>query len=281
MTENNGKVWLITGCSSGFGRSLTNAALKQGDRVIATARQPEQLQHFIEQYPDTAKTIALDVTDKNQVKTAVEFAKETFGRIDVLVNNAGYALVAALEETSDEQMRQNFETNLFGTVNTIQAVLPIMREQKAGVIVNMSAIAGFVNKVGFSIYGATKFAIEGVSEALRGEVGPLGIKVIMVEPGPFKTDFVNRSLVKVEPQIKDYAKTCGKFIRVLENMEGKQPGDPDKAAEAIIKAVESKKPPLRLVLGKYAYKTFRQKIKSLTMELDAWEETAANTDFES
>lgn len=201
MSSNNKKVWLITGSSSGFGRALAEAVLKHGVseapakqvRLVATARKPEQLNDLVNQYPETVKAVRLDITNKTAVKAAVDATLEAFGRIDVLVNNAGYGLIGALEEVSDEQIWRNFDTNLFGAINMIRAVLPIMRQQKSGHIVNMSAIAGFSNEVGFSIYGGAKFALEGVSEALHGELAPLGIKVTIVEPGPFRTDFIGRS----------------------------------------------------------------------------------------
>ncbi len=281
MSNKNTKVWLITGSSSGFGRNLAQAVLKKGDRLIATARKPEQLQDLVNQYPDTAKAVSLDVTNPVQVKAAVDEAVKAFGQIDVLVNNAGYGLIGALEEVSDEQIRRNFDTNLFGAINTIRAILPIMREQKSGHIINMSAIAGFSNELGFSIYGGAKFALEGVSEAVHGEVAPLGIKVTIVEPGPFRTDFIGRSLDRAASSMDAYKPTVGKFLEFLEKIEGTQPGDPEKAALALIKVVESENPPLRLVLGKYAYSKFRNKIASLTAELDAWEAVAANTDFEN
>ena len=280
MNNNNSKVWLITGSSTGFGRTLAEAVLKQGDRLIATARKPEQLEDLTAQYPQAAIALRLDVTDKDEIKTTLEKAMAKFGRIDVLVNNAGYGLIGALEEVSDAQIQRNFDTNLFGAIDLIRAVLPVMREQKSGHIINMSAIAGFTNELGFSIYGGAKFALEGVSEALQGEVAPLGIQVTIVEPGPFRTDFIGRSLDRVQDQIEAYQGTVGKFLNFLNNIEGKQPGDPQKAAEAIIKVVNSPNPPLRLVLGKYAYSKFRQKIESLTAELNTWEEVAANTDFE-
>ncbi len=275
------KVWLITGSSTGFGRSLTEAVLKHGDCVIATARKPEQLQDFVERYPETVKAVRLDVTNLTEVKAAIDTAVSTFGRVDVLVNNAGYGLVGALEEYGEDQMRQNFETNFFGAVNMIRAVLPVLRSQGQGHILNMSAIAGFTNELGFSIYGAAKFALEGMSEAVSGEVGPLGIRVTIVEPGPFRTDFIGRSLVRAEHTIDAYNETSGKFIQFLDQIEGSQPGDPDKAAQVLIHVVESDHPPLRLVLGQYAYRKFQQKIQSLTHELDEWEAIAANTDFET
>ncbi|UBF30047.1 SDR family NAD(P)-dependent oxidoreductase (plasmid) [Kovacikia minuta CCNUW1] len=274
------KIWLITGSSTGFGRSLTEAVLKHGDTVIATARKPEQLEELIQHYPDTIKTVRLDVTQIQEVHDAVNAAIAAFGRIDVLVNNAGYGLIGALEEVSDEQIQRNFDTNLFGAIHMMRAVLPVMRQQGSGHIVNMSAIAGFSNELGFSIYGGAKFALEGVSEAVHGEAAPFGIKVTIVEPGPFRTDFIGRSLVQAEHQMEEYQPTVGKFLHFLSTIEGKQPGDPVKAANTIIQVVESENPPLRLVLGKYAYHKFREKIESLTQELDAWETLAANTDFE-
>jgi NAD(P)-dependent dehydrogenase (short-subunit alcohol dehydrogenase family) len=194
---------------------------------------------------------------------------------------SGYGLIGALEEVSDDQIQRNFDTNLFGAINMIRAVLPALRQQKSGHIVNMSAIAGFSNELGFSIYGGAKFALKGVSEALHGEVGPLGIKVTIVEPGPFRTDFIGRSLDRAEHNLDEYQQTVGKFLQFLDKIEGTQPGDPDKAAQVLIQVVNSDNPPLRLVLGKYAYSKFRKKIESLTAQLDAWEQIAASTDFET
>jgi NAD(P)-dependent dehydrogenase (short-subunit alcohol dehydrogenase family) len=275
----NSRVWLITGSSTGFGRALAEAVLDHGDRLIATARKPEQLQELIDRYPETAKAIALDVTNLEQIQTALQQAQQAFGKIDVLVNNAGFGLIGALEEVSEEQIRRNFETNLFGAINMMRAILPIMRQQGSGHILNMSAIAGFSNELGFSIYGGAKFALEGVSEALQGEVAPLGIKVTIIEPGPFRTDFIGRSLDRAEISMPEYEPTVGKFLNFLNTIEGKQPGDPVKAANAIIQMVESDNPPLRFVLGKYAYSKFRKKVAALTQELDAWEAIASNTDF--
>ncbi|MGD1861643.1 MAG: oxidoreductase [Leptolyngbyaceae cyanobacterium] len=274
------RTWLITGSSSGFGRALAEAVLAHGDRLIATARRPETLATLVNQYPDTSRAIALDVTNPQQVQAAMQEAQAAFGQIDVVVNNAGYGLIGALEEVSDDQIRRNFETNLFGAIHVMRAVLPIMRAQGSGHIVNMSAIAGFTNELGFSIYGGAKFALEGVSEALRGEVAPFGINVTLVEPGPFRTEFIGRSLDRVEAPMAVYEPTVGKFLNFLNQIEGQQPGDPAKAANAIIHMVEAENPPLRLVLGKYAYSKFRQKITDLTQELDAWESVGLATDFE-
>lgn len=281
MNMSNSRVWLITGSSTGFGRILAETVLNEGDRVIATARKPGQLAELVEQYSESVKAIALDVTQPEQIQTALDQAMATFGRIDVLVNNAGYGLIGAFEEVSETQIRRNFETNLFGAINMMRAILPIMRQQGGGHIVNMSAIAGFTNELGFSIYGGTKFALEGISEALRGEVMPFGIKVTIVEPGPFRTDFIGRSLDRVANPMPEYEPTVGQFLNFLSTIEGKQPGDPQKAAHAIIYLVQSEQPPLRLVLGKYAYAKFHEKIESLTQELETWAEVGKNTDFET
>ncbi|MBW4630567.1 MAG: SDR family NAD(P)-dependent oxidoreductase [Iphinoe sp. HA4291-MV1] len=275
------RVWFITGSSTGFGRTLAEALLDKNETVVLTARKPEQVEDLTAKFSNRALAVRLDVTKPEEVREAVKQAIATFGRIDVLVNNAGYGLIGALEEVSDEQIRRNFETNLFGVINMIRAVLPVMRQQKSGHILNMSAIAGFSNELGFSIYGGAKFALEGVSEAVQGEVAPLGIKVTIVEPGPFRTDFIGRSLDRAEQSMDEYQQTVGKFLQFLDKIEGTQPGDPDKAAQVLIQVVNSENPPLRLVLGKYAYSKFRKKIESLTAELDAWEQIAASTDFET
>lgn len=282
MTSNDSKVWLITGSSTGFGRALAEAVLKTGYRLIATARKPEQLQELVDQYPTTVlKVVTLDVTNPEQIKIALQEAMTAFHRIDILVNNAGYGLIGALEEVSDEQIRRNFETNFFGAINMIRSILPIMRKQQSGHIINITAIAGFNNETGFSIYGATKFALEGVSESLREEVKPFGIKVTIVEPGPFRTDFVCRSLDRVEEPMIEYEPTVGKFLNFVISIDGKQAGDPIKGSDAIIQMVESnEKAPLRFVLGKYAYISFRNKITNLTEELNQWEELGKNTDYE-
>jgi len=276
----NTKVWLITGSSTGFGRSLTEAVLKHGYRVIATARKPEQLSDLIEQYPDTAKAVRLDVTNPQEVRDAVKAALEAFGRIDVLVNNAGYGAVGAIEEVSDEAIRRQFETNVFGALNLTRAVLPTLRQQRSGHILNLSSVGGFVSFGATGVYCATKFALEAVSEALAKEVASLGIKVTIIEPGAFRTDFNGRSLVAPEDLIEDYAPVSGAFLQWLEQMDGKQPGDPAKAAEAMIQVVESDNPPLRLALGADAVGAIAEKLQSVKEELDTWKEVAVNTAFE-
>lgn len=274
------RVWLITGCSTGFGRALAVAVLKNGDRLIATARQPEQLQDLVERYPQQVRSLALDVTAQDSIRLAVSQVQEIFGRIDVLVNNAGYGTMGAIEEVSDEAIRRQFDTNVFGTLDMIRAVLPMMRQQHSGHILNLSSVGGIVSFAATGIYCSTKFAVEGLSEALAKEVAPLGIKVTIVEPGAFRTDFNGRSLSVPEQQIDDYAQTTGQFLEWLQQMDGQQPGDPEKAAQAMIQAVESDSPPLRLALGEDAVTTIEQKLQSMKAELDQWREISLATAFE-
>lgn len=275
------RVWLITGCSSGFGFALAAAVLAHGQSVIATARQPSVLAELAARFPETCRAFALDVTDSEQVKNVVAQAAEAFGRLDVVVNNAGNGLVGAFEELGAEQIARNFDTNFFGAMEVIRATLPILRAQSSGHLVNISAAAVISNYAGFSIYGATKWALEGVSESLAAELKPLGIKVTIVQPGPFRTDFIGRSLERGQSHIADYDRTSGKFLRFLETVDGKQPGDPEKAAEAIIAAVESDTPPLRLVLGKYANDKLRKKLADAERERAAWEHVGLAADFTS
>ncbi len=274
------KVWFITGCSSGFGYSLANKALEKGCKVVATARDTEKLIDLKSSFGDLVSIVRLDVTDKGQVASAIESAIKTFGRIDVLVNNAGYGLVGALEEYSEEEMHKNFNTNFWAAINIIRKVLPVMREQKSGHIINISAGAAIMNETGFSIYAASKAALDLASEALCWELKPLGINVTNVVPGPFRTDFITRSLNKAEKNIDDYEQTVGKFVEFLEKIDGKQPGDPDKAAKAIINITKLEKPPLYLYLGEYAYKTANRKIKTMKKYLDDWEDIGLHTDFD-
>jgi NAD(P)-dependent dehydrogenase (short-subunit alcohol dehydrogenase family) len=280
IMTNSPKVWLITGSSTGFGRSLAEAVLAKGDRLIATARKPEQLSELIAQYPDTARAVRLDVTKPTEVRKAVDAALQTFGRIDVLVNNAGYGAVGAIEECSDEMIRRQMETNLFGVLDMLRAVLPVMRQQKGGHILNLSSVGGFVSFGAVGIYCATKFAVEALSEALSQEVASLGIKVTIVEPGAFRTDFNGRSLVTPEQSIDDYAPVSGEFLKWLAEMDGKQPGDPNKAAQAMIRVVESDHPPLRLALGADAVSTIEAKLASVKAELDAWKSVSVDTAYE-
>ncbi|MBW4688915.1 MAG: SDR family NAD(P)-dependent oxidoreductase [Komarekiella atlantica HA4396-MV6] len=273
------KVWLITGCSTGFGRALAEAVLKKGDEVLATAREPEQLRPLIEDYPETAKAVYLDVTLSQDIQAAVDTAIATFGRIDVLVNNAGYGLIGALEEVNDTDIRQQFETNFFGALRLMRAVLPLMRQQGSGHIVNMSSTAGLVGFGGSSIYCGTKFALEGTSEALAKEVESFGIKVTLIEPGAFRTNFNGRSLAAAEQSIDAYATVSGASLQWFKEMDGKQPGNPAKAAQAIIQAVESHHPPMRLALGTDAMSLIQEKLESVKTNLDAWQQVTVSTDY--
>ncbi|BAY84503.1 short-chain dehydrogenase/reductase SDR [Calothrix parasitica NIES-267] len=273
------KVWLITGCSTGFGRALAEAVLNKGDYLIATARKPEQLGALINHYPDTAKALRLDVTLSQDIKAAVDSAIDTFGRIDVLVNNAGHGLIAALEEVNDVDIQKYFETNFFGAVRLMRTVLPVMRQQGSGHIVNMSSTAGLVGFGGSSLYCGTKFALEGTSEALAKEVESFGVKVTLVEPGAFRTDFNGRSLAAAEQPIDAYAPVSVASLQWFKEMDGKQPGNPIKAAQAIIQAVESSHPPMRLALGTDAISLIQEKLEWVKTDLDAWREVTVSTDY--
>jgi len=274
------KVWFITGCSSGFGHCLANKALKNGCKVVATARDVGKLTDLKNEFGDLVSIKELDVTNNAQISGSVESAIKTFGSIDVLVNNAGYGLVGALEEYSEEEMQKNFNTNFWSAINLIRTVLPMMRAQGSGHIINISAGAAIMNEVGFSIYAASKAALDLASEALCWELKPLGIKVTTVVPGPFRTEFITRSLNRTENNIEDYEQTVGKFVNFLEKIDGKQPGDPDKAAEAILNIANTEKPPLYLYLGEYAYKSGNRKIKEMKRYLDDWEDIGLHTDFD-
>lgn len=272
MSENS-STWFITGCSSGFGRAIAEAALAAGQRVIATARDVRSIADL--EKAGSCEVMALDVTDVDNVREAVSAA----GPVDVLVNNAGYGLIGAVEECSDEQIRQNMETNFFGPLNVIRAALPGLRAQKSGHIVNISAAAAISNYAGFGIYGGAKAALELMSESLRLELAPLGIKVTLVQPGPFRTDFIAHSMDKAQGEIPDYQASSGKFARFLASMDGRQPGDPAKAAAAIVQMVLGGEAPLHFPLGKYVVKKLRDKAAALTREAEKWEETAAATEF--
>ena len=271
--------WIITGCSTGLGRSLAAAVLEAGHSAVLTARKPESLEDLVQAHPDTALALPLDVRDHAQVVEAVRAGQERFGPLDVLVNNAGYGYRSALEEGDPDEVAQLFATNLFGAVDMIQQVLPGMRERGAGTIVNISSIAGRTSQPGSGYYSATKFALEGASDALAKEVGPLGIRVIVVEPGGFRTDFAGRSLTQSAQPIGDYADTAGKRRKENDTIDGRQPGDPAKAAQAILQAVASDEPPLRLLLGSDALRRAEAELDRQRAEIDAWREVTTGTDF--
>lgn len=273
------KVWFITGSSTGFGRELAEELLEQGYKVVATARKPETLADLTEKYPETARAVRLDVTNAEEVRAAVKEAVDAFGRIDVLVNNAGYGLIGAIEEVSDAQFRHQFETNVFGAVDVMKAVLPQMRAQKSGHILNLSSVGGFVSFPSAAYYTASKFALEAFSESLAAEAAHHGIKVTIVEPGAFRTDFNGRSLAVGDNLLGDVYPTTEGFSNWLKDMDGKQPGDPRKAAQAMIKAAASENPPLRLPLGQDAIETIEAELENVKNDIAPWRETGVNTTF--
>ncbi len=279
MALQSSDVWFITGCSTGFGRELAKLVLARGFRAVVTARDPSKIQDLIAGHEARALALKLDVTDKAEVALAVKWAEAAFGTVDVLVNNAGFGYVGAVEESDEADVRAMVETNFFGLDRMIHAVLPSMRRRRHGSIVNLSSIGGLVGFPGVGYYNATKFAVEGLSEALSKEVAPLGIRVLVVEPGPFRTDWAGRSLQKSARQIPEYAETAGAFRERIVGRNGMQAGDPVRAGEAIIKALESDNPPLHLVLGLIALETARTKLEKMRGELDAWEETSLSADY--
>ena len=274
-----GKVWFITGASTGFGRLLSEHVVSLGGNVVATARRPEALSDLEQRHPAQVQVQKLDVTDSAQIEGAVQDALARFGHVDVLVNNAGYGLTGAFEEVNDEELKRLFDTNVFGLIHVTKALLPHLRDQRAGHIVNLSSVGGLVGLAGWSMYNATKFAVEGMSEALATELEPLGISVTIIEPGPFRTDFLGRSGVEAKQTIADYQATAGKTREYFRTQAGKQAGDPQRAVEAIVAAVSAPKPPRHLLLGKLALARFRQKMEEFQKEAAAWEETTLGADF--
>lgn len=279
MMNRDNPVWLITGCSTGFGRELAKLVLERGWRAVVTARDPSRLADLAEGHGDRALVLQLDVTDRKQIADVVAKSQKHFGRIDALVNNAGYGYLAAIEEGEDDAVRAMFETNVFGLVDMTKAVLPIMRAQKSGLIVNISSIGGITSFAATGYYHGTKYAVEGISESLAIEVKPLGIDVLVVEPGPFRTNWAGPSIKQSATRIDDYAATAGERRKQTEARSGNQAGDPVRAAQAIIDAALSDTPPLRLLLGKAALELARKKVTSLTHDFDAWEKTTIGADF--
>jgi NAD(P)-dependent dehydrogenase (short-subunit alcohol dehydrogenase family) len=273
------KVWFITGCSTGFGRELAKHLLENDYRVVVTARNADKVQDLVEINEENALAINLDVTDKAQVAHAVAKAEEHFGKIDVLVNNAGFGYFGAIEESDEREVRAMFEANFWGLAEMTRAVLPKMREEKSGTIVNISSIGGLVGFPGVGYYNATKFAVVGFSDALAKELAPLGIKVITVEPSGFRTDWAGRSANDAINKIADYAETAGANQAAIRGYSGNQPGDPVRAAKAIVAAVESENPPLNLLLGRAALKNARLKLESLQKDFDAWADVSEGADF--
>lgn len=272
-------VWFITGASSGLGKALAEAVLAKGWRAVLTARRPEALADLVAGHGDNALALTLDVTDADAVDRAVAAAEARFGRIDVAVNNAGYGYLAAIEEGEDAAIRAQFETNVFGLIGVTKRLLPGMRARRSGHIVNVSSLGGLVAFAATGYYHATKFAVEALSESLAQEVAPLGIKVTIVEPGAFRTDWAGRSMVESPVTIADYEETAGKRRALTRAVSGHQPGDPARAALAIIAAVEAPEPPLRLLLGAPALRIARQRLEALSLNFEAWAETSLSADF--
>ena len=275
----NGRNWFITGASTGFGRLLAEEVLKAGGRAIVTARKIDKVIDLEEKFPGHAKAFSLDVTDYPQVASVVAQSTASYGPIDVLVNNAGYGVAGAIEEVTEDEFMPMFNANVFGLVHVTQAMLPHFRSRKAGHILNLSSIGGLVSTAGMGFYNASKFAVEGLSEALAQEVAPLGIKVTIIEPGPFRTDFLGRSGVQAETVIPDYDQTAGNMRRYFAEQDGKQKGDPLRAVHAMMTVVDSPNPPLRLLLGASALQRFRAKVEGLQREIGAWESTTIGADF--
>ncbi|WP_284742642.1 oxidoreductase [Amycolatopsis sp. RTGN1] len=275
MPEN----WFITGCSTGLGRALATAVLERGLRAVVTARDPAQVADLVASHGDRALALPLDVTDHAQVVDAVKRAEAAFGRIDVLVNNAGYGYLAAIEEGEDDEVRKLFDANVFGLADVTRAVLPGMRARRGGHIVNVSSLGGLAAFGATGYYHATKFAVEGLSESLAAEVAPLGIKVTIVEPAAFRTNWSGPSMHQSATRIDDYAETAGARRAATTATYGHQPGDPVRAAEAILTAVDAPEPPLRLLLGMAAYDIATARLDTLRSTFDTWRETTLGADF--
>lgn len=270
--------WLITGCSKGLGRALAEVLIEHHENVIATARRPESLSDLVSGH-ENARAIKLDVTRPEDIISAVGAAQAAFGSIDVLVNNAGYGYISAIEEAEETAYRKLFETNLFGLIALTRAVLPEMREQRSGHIFNISSVGGLIGNPGSGYYAGTKFAVIGISEALSKEVSPLGVKVTAVLPGPFRTEWQGTSLQTSNHGITDYDDTVHNRIKQLAATNGKQAGDPRRAGEAIWAAANSENPPLHLILGAQGLKMAREHLAEMASEFDTWEKVTLSADF--
>ena len=271
--------WLITGCSTGLGRALAEAVLDNGENAVVTARDAGKVDDLAKAHPDTALALSVDVTDPATIADAVREAESRFGGVDVLVNNAGYGYRAAVEEGGDADVSELFATNFFGPVAVIKAVLPGMRRRRRGAIVNISSIGARICPPGSGYYAATKAAVEGMSQSLRKELEPLGIAVMAVEPGGFRTDFAGRSLAQSATVIDDYAGTAGKRRKEHDTAHGTQPGDPAEAARALITAVGAAEPPALLLLGTDAVTAATAVLDARRAEMQAWHELSTSTDF--
>ncbi|MGO7733188.1 SDR family NAD(P)-dependent oxidoreductase [Rhizobium leguminosarum] len=273
------KTWFITGCSTGFGRALTQHLLSLGEQVVVTARDPRQLTDLVAGHEAKALALKLDVTKQEHIASSIKAAEDRFGAIDVLVNNAGHGYFGAFEETDIPRAKRMFDVNLWGVVEVTRAALPAMRRRRAGTIVNFSSVGGLTAFPSLSFYAATKFAVEALSEGLSRETAELGIKVLIVEPSAFRTDWGGRSADRATGLIADYASTAHATMDMVRGWSGQQSGDPQRAAEAIVAAVNAQQPPLRLLLGKAALSGARAKISEMQRDFDAWADVTIGADF--
>ncbi|MEU8577599.1 oxidoreductase [Streptomyces asoensis] len=277
----NARVWLVTGASSGFGRAVAEAAVAAGDTVIGTARRAGALDDLVAAHPDRVEAIALDVTDGERIDAVAADVLARYGRVDVLVNNAGRTQVGAFEETTDRELRDLFELHVFGPARLTRALLPQMRERGSGSVVNISSFGGQLSFAGFSAYSATKAALEQLSEGLADEVAPFGIKVLIVEPGAFRTNLFGKGAAHFSAENPAYAEKVGATRRLVQGGDGSQPGDPAKAAAAILLALDADDTPLRLALGGDAVDFLTAHLDSVRAELAAWEKVSRGTDFDA
>jgi NAD(P)-dependent dehydrogenase (short-subunit alcohol dehydrogenase family) len=279
MSQEKTKVWLVTGCTSGLGRAIAETVLAAGYRVVATALAQSDVSDLKSKYPETALIVALDVTKRDAAVRAVAEGEKHFGAIDVLVNNAGFGFMGAVEESMSNEYMPMFNVNLFGAINMMQAVLPGMRSRRRGHIISISSVGGFTASAAFGLYAASKFGVEAVSEALAIEVAALGIKVTVVEPGQFRTNFRGSSMTKASMVIEDYAATSGKTRQFIESSHGTQAGDPVRAAQALIAIAEMPKPPFRLPLGADAFQRIRAKLAAVSADISAVEQLGTGVNF--
>ncbi|WP_310198654.1 oxidoreductase [Ancylobacter sp. 3268] len=275
------KTWLITGCSSGLGRQLAEAVAARGDCLVATARSTDSLESLCERYPETVRSLSLDVTRAGDAARAVALAESALGGLDVLVNNAGFGSIGAIEEGEPDEYRPMFEVNLFGLIETTRAALPALRKRAGPCIVNLSFGAGIASSAGFGFYNASKFAVEGLSEALADELRPLGVHVIIVEPGPFRTEFLGRSMITAAREIPAYAATVPARRQYRETNNGRQAGDPANAVAVMLQAVDAEHPPLHLPIGPRAHAVAERKLDSFRTDIVAWRDISIATDFDT
>ena len=279
MASSETPVWFITGCSTGFGRELARLILARGWRAVVTAREASRVEDLAQAVEDRALPLSLDVTRPDQIDAAVRAAVDRFGRVDVLVNNAGYGYQSSIEEGDEAEIRAQFDANVFGLFALTRAVLPLMRAQRSGHVVNVTSVAGMIGFAASGYYAASKHAVEGWSDSLAAEVAPLGIKVTCVEPGPFRTDWAGRSLKQTPSRIADYADTAGKRLDATRGVSGVQPGDPVRAAEAMIAITQEAAPPRHLVLGAYGYNAVTERLRARLAEIESRREVSLAADY--